>query len=145
MKSLLFTLVLLWGLGTVAAPEQKLLYCDHMAGSQKIYLDIYLSYYPNQQVFADPQVGVYDPQDPSFYPSYLWPLSLVYDPSSLQTLLTIDRGIGNEMRFILPAMDSGFVLNTFNGDVIPFNLRVEGFYKGQEVETLLSCYNVFIP
>jgi hypothetical protein len=144
--SLLLAGLLALSSSALAEGEKRLIYCDHPSNSKNVYIDIYLSYEPKENVYTDPEVGVFDSSDSTVaYPSYLWPLSVTYDPSTNQSQLYLDRGKDNNIKFTVPAMADGIVLETdISGAIDPFNLTAKGIYKGFVLNNaLFSCYSVF--
>jgi hypothetical protein len=129
-----------------AETEKRLVYCDHPSLAKNVYIDIYLNYEPKENVYTDPEIGVFDSSDTTgAYPTYLWPLSVTYDPSTNQSQLYLDRGKDNNIKFTVPALPDGLVLATdSSGAIDPFNLSAKGVYKGHALNNaLFSCYNVF--
>lgn len=128
-------------------PDRKLIYCDHLAGRNNLYMDIYLHYDEDEQVFTNPEVAFFDSTDKASYPGYLWPISVIFDPSTYESRLIIDKGTENQIQFSIPARPTGIVLPTTEDEnIVPFSIVAEGTYKGYSLQDMpFSCYNVFIP
>ena len=144
---LLLNTFLLCGNAVAQMPDRKLIYCDHLAGRNTLYMDIYLHYNEDEQVFTNPEVAFFDSTDKASYPSYLWPLSVIFDPSTRESRLILEKGTENQIQFSIPARPTGIVLpTTIDEGIVPFNIVAQGTYKGDSLDGMpFSCYNVFIP